>query len=42
MDDVSAWISMPPKDLAAARERILTKAASLGIEPERRADRRGP
>ncbi len=41
MDDVSAWISMPMKDLAATRERILSTAAAIGIEPEPREDRRG-
>jgi hypothetical protein len=32
---------MPMKDLAATRERILSAAAAIGIEPEPREDRRG-
>jgi hypothetical protein len=41
MDDVSIWLEMPMKDLALARERILATAASIGIEPEAREERRG-
>jgi DNA-directed RNA polymerase specialized sigma24 family protein len=41
MDDVSTWLNLPMKDLATARERILTTAVALGIEPVTREDRRG-
>jgi DNA-directed RNA polymerase specialized sigma24 family protein len=43
LDDVAVCLTMPLEEVAYARERILSKAASLGIEadapPE---DRRGP
>jgi DNA-directed RNA polymerase specialized sigma24 family protein len=42
MDDVAAAVAMPMEEIAAARERILAKAAALGIEPDApREDRRG-
>jgi hypothetical protein len=46
VDDVAGWLSMPPDEVVAARERILSAAASLGIEHEPPGesleDRRGP
>ncbi len=41
MDDVAGWLSMPMEEVAFARERILLKAASLGIQAAPREDRRG-
>ncbi len=42
MDDVAGWLSMPMAEVAFARERILAKAASIGIEPDApREDRPG-
>jgi DNA-directed RNA polymerase specialized sigma24 family protein len=41
MDDVCEELAMPMAELAASRERILSAAASLGITPEARDDRRG-
>jgi hypothetical protein len=45
-DDVGGWLSMPPEDVSAARERILAAAAALGIDDdsagEPREDQRGP
>jgi hypothetical protein len=42
MDDVAGWLSMPMEEVAFARERILTKAAALGIQADApREDRRG-
>ncbi len=42
MDEVAGWLAMPIEEVAFARERILSKAAFLGIEGEPpRDDRRG-
>ncbi|HEY2509788.1 MAG TPA: hypothetical protein VGI39_03000 [Polyangiaceae bacterium] len=41
MEDVCEELAMPMEEVAAARERVLTAAAALGIAPEPREERRG-
>jgi hypothetical protein len=38
LDEVAGWLAMPVEDVASARERILSLAASIGIEHEARGD----
>ncbi len=40
MDEVAQALSMPMEELAATRERIIHKAASLGMVPEAAGDNR--